>query len=341
MATVPTTSLESAIAPQGSQSPALPAGPRRLHSLLGTLSSNRKAGIGVSLLLIFGLIAVIGPWIAPYNPAQVTSSFDLTPSWSHWLGTTQLGGDVFSQLLAGAQPTIFYSVLAGLIATAISCFFGLTAGYVRGLVDDFLSLIINVVLTLPTLPILIVVAAYASQLNIRGSLVQTVVIAATAWPWGARVLRSQMLSLRQKDFVLASRVAGESTFRTVWDEILPNMVSLVVANFIGATLYALLFGVALQYLGLTDESQVSWGTMLYWAQNGDALLLGMWTWFIPVGLCIALFGTGLTFTNYAIDELTNPRLRTQKVRRVRTAAPPGGAIQPPLSNIRSDDAAPA
>ena len=340
MAIVPTTNFESAVAPESSQVPVAPARPGRLKAFVRMLGSNRKAAVGVGLLFIFGLIAVIGPWIAPYNPAQVTSSFDLTPSWSHWLGTTQLGEDVFSQLLAGAQPTIFYSVLAGLIATAISCFFGLTAGYVRGLVDDFLSLIINVVLTLPTLPILIVVAAYANQLNIRGSLVQTVVIAATAWPWGARVLRSQMLSLRQKDFVLASRVAGESAFRTIWDEILPNMISLVVANFIGATLYALLFGVALQYLGLTDESQISWGTMLYWAQNGDALLLGMWTWFIPVGLCIALFGTGLTFTNYAIDELTNPRLRTQKVRRgAKIPRPPGDTIQPPLSKIRSDDAA--
>lgn len=315
MATVPTTRMETPVESHSSRPRRSSTRSGRLTSTLLALGSNRKAAIGIGLLIIFGIVAVIGPWAAPYDPTQVTSNFNYTPSWSHWLGTTQLGSDVFSQLLAGARPTIAFALLAGAIATVISCLFGLTAGYFRGLTDDFLSLIINVVLILPTLPILIVVAAYANQMNIHSLLVQTVVIAATAWPWGARVLRSQMLSLREKDFVMASRVAGESPFRTIWDEILPNMTSLVCANFIGATLYALLFGVALQYLGLTDESQVSWGSMLYWAENGDALLLGMWTWFIPVGLCIALFATGLTFTNYAIDEFTNPRLRTQKVSR--------------------------
>jgi peptide/nickel transport system permease protein len=340
VATVAKPSLETPVEPQPATRPRILSRYSRIKSLLQSIGSNRKASIGMGLLLIFGIVAVIGPWAAPYNPSQVGTYWNLMPSWSHWLGTNQLGEDVFSQLLAGARPTIVYSLLAGVIATFIACCLGLTAGYFRGLTDDFLSLIINVVLILPTLPILIVVAAYANQLNVHGPMVQTVVIAATAWPWGARVLRSQMLSLREKDFVLASRVAGESPFRTIWDEILPNMTSLVVATFIGATLYALLFGVALQYLGLTDESQVSWGSMLYWAENGDALLLGMWTWFIPVGLCIALFATGLTFTNYAIDEFTNPRLRTQKIspkaraRKVSEAA----AAQTPSSQMRSDDA---
>lgn len=282
------------------------------HTFLDMLQTNRKAAVGILLLFIFGLVAVIGPWIAPHSPSAISANFALTPSWSHWLGTTQLGQDVFSQLLAGTRPSIVDSVLAGAIATVISCAIGLTAGYVRGIVDDILSLVINVVLILPTLPLLIVITAYASNFNVRGSLTTTIVIAVTAWPWGARVLRSQMLSLREKDFVFASRVAGESWARIISDEILPNMASLVVANFIGAALYALLFSVALQFLGLTDESDVSWGTMLYWAQNNDALLQGYWNWFVPVGLCIALFGTGLAFTNYAIDELTNPRLRSQK-----------------------------
>jgi peptide/nickel transport system permease protein len=340
MATVPPAGLEATLVHGGSPLSTVSTRPGWRRGLIEALRSNGKAACGAALLLIFAIVALIGPWIAPYNPTAIGSiaSMNNQPSWSHWLGTTQLGYDVFSQLLAGARPTIVYAVLAGLIATVISCAFGLTAGYVRGVVDDFLSLITNVVLILPTLPLLIVVAAYANQMNMRGAWIQTVVIAATAWPWGARVLRSQMLSLRQKDFVLASRVAGESAFRTIWDEILPNMISLVVANFIGAALYALLFGVALQFLGLTDESQVSWGTMLYWAQNNDALNQGLWAQFVPVGLCIALFGTGLALTNYAIDELTNPRLRTQKVRRrhrpvARTLAAAPGALTP----TRTDD----
>jgi peptide/nickel transport system permease protein len=287
---------------------------RRLSSFLTALGRNRKAAVGIFILLFFGVVAIIGPWAAPYDP-NAYGIPDLNPSQAHWLGTTHLGQDVFSQLLVGTRASLLLAVSAGLIATVISCAFGLTAGYVGGIVDDVLSLITNAILIIPTLPLLIVVATYATQFNIQGMRIMIIVIAITSWPWGARVLRSQMLSLRQKDFVFASKVAGESWFRTIWDEIIPNMISLIVANFIGTTLYALLFSVSLQYLGLTDVAQVSWGSMLFWAQNTDALLLGKWLWFVPVGLCIALFGTGLALTNYAIDELTNPRLRTQRVAK--------------------------
>ncbi len=300
----------------------VPDQPHRWRDFFDMLAHNRKAAIGVGGLCLFFVIAIIAPWIAPHSATAINSvPYGLSPSSTYWLGTTQLGQDIFSQLVVGTRASVGLAVAAGLIATLISCVFGLTAGYLRGIPDDILSLITNAFLVIPTLPLLIVVSSYALAFGIQGIGLQTAIIAATSWAWGARVLRSQMLTLREKDFVLASKVAGESWIRTITDEIMPNMVSLVVANFIGASLYALVFSVALQYLGLGDTSQMSWGYMLADAQNSGAIFAGAWYKFIPPGICIGLFGTALAFTNYAIDELTNPRLRTQRVRRPTQASP--------------------
>ena len=293
----------------------------RVRDFFEMLAHNRKAAGGLAGLTFFVIIAIIGPYIAPYSATAIGPNFGLTPSWNHWLGTTQLGQDIFSQLIVGTRASVGLALAAGFIATIISCVFGLTAGYLRGIPDDILSLITNVFLVIPTLPLLIVVATYANTFGIQGIGLETAIIAATSWAWGARVLRSQMLTLREKDFVLASRVAGESWIRTITDEILPNMVSLVVANFIGASLYALVFSVSLQFLGLGDTSQMTWGYMLADAQSTGAIFAGQWYTFIPPGLCIGFFGASLAFTNYAIDELTNPRLRTQRVKRPKNLRP--------------------
>ena len=125
------------------------------------------------------------------------------------------------------------------------------------------------------------------------------------------MLRAQTLSLRDKDFVLASRIAGETTWRILLREILPNMTSLLVSGFIGATVYAIGAQVGLEYLGLGDVSVVTWGTNLYWASNDAALLVGAWWTILPTGLCVALVASGLAFINFAIDEIGNPRLKAE------------------------------
>ena len=144
----------------------------------------------------------------------------------------------------------------------------------------------------------------------RGPGTVIIVISVTGWAWGARVMRSVTLTLRQRDYVQATRVGGENTFRVVFFEIVPNMGAIIATNFIFATISAILTEATLEFLGLSDLTQVSWGTMLYWAQNNDALLGGHWAWFVPPGLCIGLLYTSLALINYGIDSLVNPRLRS-------------------------------
>jgi len=133
------------------------------------------------------------------------------------------------------------------------------------------------------------------------------------------VLRSQTLSLRNREFVSAAGASGETTLRIIFFEIFPNEISIVAANFVSTTLYVIIAAASLEFLGLGDSSGISWGTMLYWAQQTNALLLGAWWWFIPPGLCIAVLGAGLAFINFGIDEVADPRLRVESERKQKTS----------------------
>jgi peptide/nickel transport system permease protein len=183
---------------------------------------------------------------------------------------------------------------------------GLIAGYFGGLVDDLLSVLMNVFLVIPALPLAIVLAGY---IQVQGPLPIAIIVTATGWAWGARVLRAQTLTMRRRDFVEAARASGEGRLRLLFAEILPNEIAIVCSSLIFTIIYAILAQVGLQFLGLGDTNINSWGNMLYEATASAALLVGAWWWFIPPGLCIALMGAGLAFVNFGIDEITNPRLR--------------------------------
>jgi peptide/nickel transport system permease protein len=294
--------------------------------LWGILRQSRKAMVGFWILVAFGLVAVVGPLVAPYDPNKIGVGMpSLAPSWQHWLGTTRLSQDIFSQLLAGTRASLLLAVSVGLLATFLAMSVGMTAGYIGGWVDDLLSLIANVFLIIPSLPLLIVFSTYAMSFNLHGWWIMAVAITITSWPWGARAMRSQMLSMRSKDFVLAARVTGESWVHVIWAEILPNMLSIVAANFIFSCLAAVVAEAGLEFIGLGDTSRATWGTILYWAQGDAALLQREWWWFMPPGLCIGIFSTGLVLMNYAIDEITNPRLRVQRQRKGARPALAAGA----------------
>ncbi len=268
-----------------------------------------KAKVGAMLLGVFVLAAIIGPLVAPYDPGYQDPSPALSlhaPYGAHLLGTTQSGQDVLSQLLVGIRLTLELALIVGVVATALSVIVGVTSAFLGGAWDEVLSLISNVFLVIPALPLLIVLLG---SLQTKGQTATIIVLSGLGWPWGARVIRAQTLAIRNRDFIAAARETGEKTWRIIASEIVPNEVSLIAASFVNTVLYAIGASVALAFIGVANLNSWSLGTMLYWAQSQQALELGAWWWFVPPGLAVALIGTGLVLLNTGIDELGNPRLR--------------------------------
>lgn len=301
--------------PQGPGSAGSPASTR--HGF--RLPRSRKLVVGLTILVFFALVAIIGPYLVG-NPTTSGPDALLPPSWSHPFGTTNLGQDILAQVVTGARGSLLIGLVAGVLSTLLSMVVGITGGYLGGLTDEALSLVSNVVLVIPSLPLIILVTNYA---NSRGVLTIALVIAATGWAPTSRVLRSQTLSLRQRDYVDAARTAGESTRRIILFEVMPNLLPIIANSLVFGGLFAILTEAGLSFLGLGSPGSTSWGSVLYFAQNAQALTLGAWWWFVPPGLCIALVGMGLSLINFSIDELVNPRLRVAasvKAARSRKAA---------------------
>ena len=271
-----------------------------------------KIIIGLVMLGFFLLLAIAGPWIAPYSPGasvSTTNGVPQPPSAAHWLGTTQLQQDVFSQLLAGGRSMLLVAFLAGAVATVLSVVIGVTAGFVSGLTDDLLSMLANFFLVLPALPLLIVIFGFLPSSGGSNDALIGLIIAITGWAWGARVLRAQTLSLRNRDYVDSARLAGESNWRIIGYEILPNLLPIVASSFLFTVLYAVGTYTAMAFLGLVNPQHWSWGTMLFWAQSANAEISGYWWWYLPPGLAVAFLGTALALLNFGMDEFINPRLR--------------------------------
>jgi peptide/nickel transport system permease protein len=289
------------------ETPAVSSRAGVLGTLGGSLITNRKALTGVVLICIFALVAIFAPVIAPYDPNSLQFQQILGPSREHLLGTTGNGQDIFSQLVWSTRQSLVLALVAGFMATLISVVIGVSAAYLGGWWDHVLNLFTDVFLVIPTLPLMIVVAAYAKS---GGVAVLIAVIVITGWSYGARQLRSQALSLRNREFLEAARVRGERSIYIIVLEVLPNMTSLIVAIFLGAALYAVLAAAGLQFIGLGDVNDLSWGTMLH---NG-ALLAGSPLWVLAPGVCIALLGAAFALVNYAFDEIGNPALRPVRRR---------------------------
>jgi peptide/nickel transport system permease protein len=272
------------------------------------LLSQGKAVFGLSLLAIFVLMAILSPVIAPGDPTRFVGRQNQPPTSQHWLGTTGQGQDVFVQVVQGARVSLFIGFTVGLLITLLGLAIGMTAGYLGGLADGVLNVFTNVFLIIPALPLLIILASFLSP----GIASIIFVLTLTSWAWPARVFRSQTLSLCEKDFVSAAVVSGESTPYIIFVEILPNMMSLVVTSFFGNVVYAIGADVGLAFLGFENMNTVSWGTMMYWARVNSGLMQGAWWTFVPPGLCVALVAFATTLMIYAVDEITNPRLRSEK-----------------------------
>jgi peptide/nickel transport system permease protein len=280
------------------------------------LLGSPKARVGLGVLFGMVLLALLAPLLVPASKATEFSLLDARqhPSLHHVFGTTDQGTDVFAQVAWGARRSLLLGAAAGAIATVLATTLGLFAAYVGGIVDDILNLITNVFFVIPTIPLLIDITAF---LHTRGLLTMTLVIACTLWAFEARILRAQALTLKNRDFSLAAKVAGESTRRIVFGELLPNMISRIAAAFVLVFYIAILVAAGLEFLGLGDLQKASWGVALYWATVNSSMLQGEWWAFVFPGLAIGITVLGLTLVLAGIDEVSNPRLRAERVRRRR------------------------
>ncbi|WP_347229345.1 dipeptide/oligopeptide/nickel ABC transporter permease/ATP-binding protein [Streptomyces carpaticus] len=280
-----------------------------------------RLGIGLGLVLAIGLFGLIGPLLLG-DPDAIDNMGRTPPSTDHWLGTTQTGQDVLSQLAHATRGSLQIGLAVGIGATVLSALFGVIGAYAGGAVDESFSLFSNVMLVIPGLPLVIVIAGFVPREQ-RGWWTLAVVLVITGWAAAARVLRAQTLSLRNRDYVLAAKVAGERRRRIVIVEILPNLLPLIASQFVYAVIAAILAEAGLSFLGLGAPNTHTLGSMLYFAQNGFALQYEAWWWFVPPGLVIALFGCGLSLINFSLDEIINPRLRLPKAAGSGTGAVAG------------------
>jgi peptide/nickel transport system permease protein len=291
-----------------------PPGDRRQESRRGLARSvlrNRKSLFGFVTLALFAGLALLAPILAPGDPTLITSLGAQAPSGEHLLGTTAKGQDVLDLTLWGSRSSLMVGFVVGMGATVLGVIVGLSSAYYARLVDEALSLVTNIFLLLPGLPLLVILAAFLPP----GTATVIIVLVVTGWAGSARVLRAQAMSIRGKDFVEAAIVTGERAPRIMLREILPNMASIVMTTFLGCVIYGIGAQAGLEFLGLGDSSVVSWGTNLYWAANDGALMSGHWWAFVPSGAAIALVAFALALINYGVDEITNPRLRTTRSRR--------------------------
>ena len=284
--------------------------PRRL---LRIVFGNRKATVGAVILLVMAFVAAFPGLIAPYDPQAPIFPPNLGPSSKHLLGTTNIGQDVFSQLIWSTRLTLEVTLVVSAIATFVSMIIGVTAAYAGGVTDRVLTVFTDVFLIIPVLPLLILLAAYLPP----GVTSLVIVLCLTSWAFQARQLRSQGLSVRSRDFLVAARVRGERPLYIILVEIVPTMTSLLAASFLALAVYVVGFAASLQVLGLGNSSELMWGTMLYNAQQSAALEAGNAWWALSPGAAVALLGAGFALLNYAFDEIGNPALRP--VRRRRSA----------------------
>lgn len=262
----------------------------------------------VGALLVLGLVlmAVFAGQLSPYDPAVRVARPFLEPGPGHPLGTNDIGQDLFSELVHGARISLTVGVVAALVSLLIGTTVGLLAGFYPRRLGRLLMRGVDVILVLPFLPLLIILAAYLG----RSLFTTIIVIGLLSWAGSARVIRSQVLSLTERDYVLAARSMGAPDWHIMTRHVLPRVLLLAIGVFVSATSGAILLEAALSFLGLGDPLQKSWGTMLYWAQVRGAFLTPAWLWWVlPPGLLIAASALGFALLGFALEQRINPLLR--------------------------------
>ena len=267
-----------------------------------------------SLLVIvgFALVALFAPLIAPHDPQE--RHYDesgkllglIPPSSGHWLGTTLYGRDVLSQLVLGTRNALFVGLLTAVFVGLVGVNVGLLSGYYGGRVDTVLMRLTDVVSGIPILPFAIV----ALTILTRDVWWIVVVMSLLYWTTTARVIRSQVLSLRERPFVDAARIAGTRDLRILYKHISPNVLPQALVHGAFSVAWAITTEASICFLGFGDPYTLSWGTMLYDVFT-SMVMYQAWWWFLPPGFCIMLLVTSFYFLGRSLEEVANPRLRSQ------------------------------
>lgn len=267
---------------------------------------NTKLKVGLVVIVIFLLLTFIGPLLTDFAPMAYIGPGAHPPSSDHWFGTTTFGQDVYTQFVYGLKATFQVGLIGGGLGTLLGLLIGFTAGFRGGIIDEVLNVITNIVLVLPTLAVLLIIAAY---LQVRGVMTESIFIGLTSWPWAARAIRAQTFSLRTRDFVDLARLNGMKPLKIIFTEIAPNMMSYLFMTFILQFGGAILNAATLDFIGLGPTTGISLGLMMNNAVLWSALHLGMWWWFVPPGVAIMLIVGALYIMNVGLDEVFNPKLR--------------------------------
>lgn len=272
------------------------------------LLKSRKAIFGLVVLIVFILLGTVGPLFVgdPYN--MNLNQMGRPPSLAHILGTTSFGQDVFAQLCNAVGNSLLVGLVAGVLGTLIAVFVGAVGPYIGGLADRISNLVTNLALVLPLIPLFIIIASVVRGLNL---VLIGVILAVTAWPWAARSIRSQMLTLKEREFVNLARMSGDRAVRIVVAEILPNMMAYIMMVFVILTGTAILTESALSMIGVSTTPTITLGYMLYWAQHETIVPFwwNIWWWFIPPGIVLTVILTAFFVIHAGLDEVFNPKLR--------------------------------
>lgn len=281
--------------------------------------------IGAAILTLFITAAVFAPVFAPHDPTQRTAEPFEAPSAAHPLGANDVGQDILSELIFGSRLSLTIGIATAVLATVLGVTVGIVSGYLRGPLDTVLMRGVDVILSLPFLPLMIVLAAFLGQNTTNLILVIGLLI----WARPARLIRSQVLSVRESGHVQAARAMGATHRYVMTHHILSRMTPLIAAQFVWAANVSIMLEASLAFLGLSDPFQKSWGAMLFYANARSAFLTDAWLWWVlPPGLCIAAVVVSFAFLGYALEERADPRLRP--------ALPTGAPLLRPAASAREE-----
>lgn len=272
------------------------------------LFKSKKFIIGLSIVLFFILLGIFGPMIYRADPTEMTWDMEQAPSSTHPLGTDTYGRDILAQLLYGIRSSLYVGFLAALISLVIGTIIGTFSAVKRGITDDLLMSFTNIVLTTPSILIAILIASY---LDVRSIEMIAVILGLFQWPWFARAIRAQLMSVLSREYVYLSKMAGYGDFRLIVEDLIPSIATYAFMSFVLFINGGIMGEASLSLIGLGPTEGISLGTILQWSVMMDAIRRGLWWWFVPPGIAIVAVTSSLLVISTAMDEVFNPKLREE------------------------------